>query len=201
MLGHRLATIVSAVGAASWFDFFQTRPYYSFTINGHDEWSTSSLSSSSASRSGELAILAGGTIGPHDRQQRHRAPARDRRDGRSGRVARHRGRDRRGRAALPVRAQGLHVRARTVDPIPRSRTSSAAATSCSVACNWGVGTMGLPGKRGRAGRAGLRPHVRPLPAHADAGRAPSSFDRRIIAVALADQVAAAFVAETARTNS
>ena len=25
-LGHRLATVVSAVSAAAWFDFFQTRP-------------------------------------------------------------------------------------------------------------------------------------------------------------------------------
>ena len=55
--------------------------------------------------------------------------------------------------------------------------------------NWGVGTMGLPGKQVELvvqgyGRVFGRYLLKPTP-----GR-PVSFDRRIIAVALADQVAA-----------
>src|SRR6476661_7180168 len=36
-LGQRLATVVCAASTAVWFDFFHTRPYYSFTITRHDD--------------------------------------------------------------------------------------------------------------------------------------------------------------------
>ncbi len=55
-LGHRLATVVSAVSAAVWFDFFQTRPYYSFTISTHDDVVTAVLLLVVGVIVGELAI-------------------------------------------------------------------------------------------------------------------------------------------------
>jgi hypothetical protein len=66
--------------------------------------------------------------------------------------------------------------------------------------SWGVGTMGLPGKQVELvvqgyGRVFGRFLLVPTP-----GR-PVTFDRRIVAVALADQVAAAFLAETASASS
>src|SRR6476661_234909 len=41
--GQRLATVISAISAAGWFDFFHTRPYYSFTISTHDDVVTAVL--------------------------------------------------------------------------------------------------------------------------------------------------------------
>ena len=55
-LGQRLATVVGAVSAAVWFDFFQTRPYYSFTINAHDDVVTAVLLLVVGVAVGELAI-------------------------------------------------------------------------------------------------------------------------------------------------
>jgi len=66
--------------------------------------------------------------------------------------------------------------------------------------SWGVGTMGLPGKQVELVVSGFGHTfgsflLTPTPGH------PVSFDRRIIAVALADQVASAFVAQSATTNT
>jgi K+-sensing histidine kinase KdpD len=36
--GNRTAAIVAAIASAVWFDFFATRPYYSFTLNRHQDW-------------------------------------------------------------------------------------------------------------------------------------------------------------------
>jgi K+-sensing histidine kinase KdpD len=36
--GRRLAAVLSAFSAALWFDFFQTQPYFSFTIDRHEDW-------------------------------------------------------------------------------------------------------------------------------------------------------------------
>ena len=41
--GHRPAGVLCALSAAVWFDFFLTRPYYRFTVNGRDDIETTVL--------------------------------------------------------------------------------------------------------------------------------------------------------------
>jgi Domain of unknown function (DUF4118) len=41
--GHRAAGVLCALSAAVWFDFFLTRPFYRFTINGRDDIETAAL--------------------------------------------------------------------------------------------------------------------------------------------------------------
>jgi K+-sensing histidine kinase KdpD len=41
--GHRPSAIVAALSSAVWFDFFLTRPYYTFTINSRDDVETAVL--------------------------------------------------------------------------------------------------------------------------------------------------------------
>ena len=41
--GSRLAAAVGGLGAGVWFDFFHVRPYYSFTIAGHNDLQTTIL--------------------------------------------------------------------------------------------------------------------------------------------------------------
>jgi hypothetical protein len=41
--GHRPSAIVAALSSAVWFDFFLTRPYYTFTINSRDDIETAVL--------------------------------------------------------------------------------------------------------------------------------------------------------------
>jgi K+-sensing histidine kinase KdpD len=41
--GHRPSAIVAALSSAVWFDFFLTKPYYTFTINSRDDVETAVL--------------------------------------------------------------------------------------------------------------------------------------------------------------
>jgi len=60
-----VATALAAVSAAVWFDFFHTRPYYSFAIKSHDDVVTAGLLLVVGVIVGELAV----------RSRRHKATA------------------------------------------------------------------------------------------------------------------------------
>jgi len=64
-LGRRTAGALAAVSSAVWFDFFHTRPYFSFTIRTHDDVVTAGLLLVVGIIVGELAV----------RSRRHRATA------------------------------------------------------------------------------------------------------------------------------
>ena len=64
-LGRRLAGLLAAVSSAVWFDFFHTHPFYSFTIKSRDDVVTAGLLLVVGVIVGELAI----------RSRRHRATA------------------------------------------------------------------------------------------------------------------------------
>jgi K+-sensing histidine kinase KdpD len=199
-LGNRVATVLSALSAAAWFDFFQTRPYYSFTISAHDDAVTAVLLLLVGVVVGELAI----------RTRRNRRAA----EQGSGDIAHL-------HAIAELVAQGeqpdvavvtvatelrrlFGLRDCTFEPAPLEAIPKIARfeRSGSVVLgglSWGVGTMGLPGHQVELivsgyGRTFGRFLLTPRP-----GR-PVSFDRRIVAIALADQVAAAFVAAPATTS-
>jgi hypothetical protein len=200
-LGHRFATAVGAASAAVWFDFFQTRPYYSFTINTHDDVVTAVLLLVVGVAVGELAI----------RTRRHHEAARVG----SGDISRL-------HAIAELVAAGetpelvvlsvagelrylLGLKDCTFertpfDLLPRSARFERSGNVVLGGLNWGVGTMGLPGKDVELvvqgyGKVFGRYLFTPTP-----GR-PVSFDRRIVAVALADQVAAAFIGQVAINNN
>jgi len=64
-LGRRTAGLLAAVSSAAWFDFFHTRPFYSFAIKSHDDVVTAGLLLAVGIIVSELAI----------RGRRHRATA------------------------------------------------------------------------------------------------------------------------------
>jgi K+-sensing histidine kinase KdpD len=199
--GQRLATVTSAISAAGWFDFFHTRPYYSFTISTHDDVVTALLLLAVGIVVGELAI----------RTRRHLQAARTG----SGDIANLHAiaelvaAGEKPEVAVEVVASELRrlfdLRDCTFERAPFETNPRIARfeRSGNVVVgdlSWGVGTMGLPGKQVELvvsgfGRTFGRFLLTPTPGH------PVSFDRRIIAVALADQVASAFVAQSATTNS
>ena len=200
-LGHRLATVVSAVSAAVWFDFFQTRPYYSFTISGRDDVVTAVLLLAVGVVVGELAIrtrrnLTAARTGSDDIAHLH-AIAELVAAGEKPEIA-----------VVSVAGELrrlFDLQDCTFERAPFETLSKIARFERSGnvvfgGLNWGVGTMGLPGKQVELvvsgyGRTFGRFLLTPSP-----GR-PVSFDRRVVAIALADQVAAAFIAETASTSS
>jgi K+-sensing histidine kinase KdpD len=197
--GHRGATVVSAVSAAAWFDFFHTRPYYSFTITAHDDVVTFVLLLLVGVVVGELAI----------RTRRSRRAVKQGSDDLAHLhaiaelVA---GGERPDIAVVTVAIELRRIfdlQDCTFEPAPFETIPKIAHLERSGnvvfgGLGWGVGTMGLPGHRvdlvvAGYGRTFGRFLLTPRP-----GR-PVSFDRRIVATALADQVAAAFVADSATT--
>src|SRR6478735_6308310 len=56
--GDRLAAGIAALSAAVWFDFFHTRPYFSFTISRHEDLVTAGLLLATGLVVGELAVRA-----------------------------------------------------------------------------------------------------------------------------------------------
>jgi K+-sensing histidine kinase KdpD len=199
--GHRLATVLSAVSAAVWFDFFQTRPYYSFTISGHDDVVTAVLLLGVGIVVGELAIrtrqnLEAARTGSDDIGHLH-AIAELVAAGDAPQIAVTSVADELGRL--------FDLKACTFEPAPFEPLTKTARFERSGnvvfgGLNWGVGTMGLPGKQVELvvsgyGRTFGRYLLTPTPGK------PVSFDRRIVAISLADQVAAAFIAETAGSGS
>ena len=200
-LGQRLATVVSAASAALWFDFFQTRPYYSFTINTHDDVVNAVLLLVVGVVVGELAI----------RMRRHLVAARTGSDdiAHLHAVAEMIAAGEKPEFAVLSVAVELRrlmdLKDCTFERAPFEHDTHIAQLERTGnvvfgGLNWGVGTMGLPGRHVELvvqgyGRVFGRYLLTPTP-----GR-PVSFDRRIIAVALADQVAASFIAQTATNNS
>jgi Domain of unknown function (DUF4118) len=200
-LGHRIATVLSAASAAVWFDFFLTRPYYSFTITAHDDVVTAGLLLAVGIVVGELAI----------RSRRSRRAVEQGRDDLAHLHA---------IAELVASGEQPQISVITVanelrrlfdledctfepapfEPIPKIARFERGGNVAFGGLNWGVGTMGLPGRQVELvvsgyGRTFGRFLLTPRPGH------PVPFDRRIVAIALADQVAAAFVAQSTTTPS
>jgi hypothetical protein len=200
-LGQRFATVVGAVSATAWFDFFQTRPYYSFTINAHDDVVTAVLLLLVGVAVGELAIRTrlhhqAALTGSGDISRLHAiaelVAAGETPDLVVVSVA--------GELRYLLGLKDCTFERAPFDPLPRSARFERSGNVVLGGLNWGVGTMGLPGKNVELvvqgyGRVFGRYLLTPTP-----GR-PVSFDRRIVAVALADQVAASFIAQTATNNS
>jgi K+-sensing histidine kinase KdpD len=199
--GNRLATVVSAVSAAVWFDFFQTKPYYSFTISTHDDVVTAVLLLVVGVAVGELAIrtrrnFEAAQTGSSDIANLHA-------------IAELVAAGEKPQVAVDVVASELRrlfdLRDCTFERAPFESNPRIARFERSGnvvvgELSWGVGTMGLPGKQVELVVSGFghtfgRFLMTPTPGH------PVSFDRRIIAVALSDQVAAAFLAESAANTA
>lgn len=199
-LGHRVATVVSAVSAAVWFDFFQTRPYYSFTISTHDDVVTAVLLLLVGIAVGELAIrgrrhLQRARIGSSDLSRLYA-------------IAELVAAGEKPEIAVVTVASELRLLFGLRDCVferapfetdPRIARFERSGNVVVGELSWGVGTMGLPGKQVELvvqgfGRTFGRFLLTPTPG------LPVTFDRRIIAIALSDQVASAFLAATAMND-
>lgn len=200
-IGNRLATVISAVSAAVWFDFFQTRPYYSFTINTHDDVVNAVLLLLVGVVVGEIAIrmrrhLLAARTGSADISRLH-AIAETVAAGESPEIA---VMSVAGELRYLFGLKDVMFERAPFEAMPRIARFERSGNVIFGGMSWGVGTMGLPGKYVELvvqgyGRVFGRYLLTPTPGK------PVSFDRRIIAVALADQVAAAFIAETAIAGS
>lgn len=190
-LGRRPAAFVSAVSAMVWFDFFHTRPYESFRINSGDDLLTACVLLAVGLFVGELAV----------RNRRHRTAAADS----SNDIARI-------HSVAELAANGeaadylitivanelrdlLSLRACHFDTQPAPKPIARLEQNGEVVIGqlrWGVHSMGFPGKEVELpvlghGQVLGRYVLVPTPAE------PVSFDKRVVAVALADQVGAALV--------
>ncbi len=192
VLGHRLAVVLAACSAAAWFDFFHTKPFDSFTIANRDDAVTAGVLLVVGVIVGELAI----------RGRRHRVQSEERRDdiGRIHAIAElvssgepaaqivmvvameiRELLELRGCRYEPVLGLGEEVLTATLERDGRVMMGD---------LEWGAASTGLPGKRVDVGvhdrgRLVGRFILEPTPA------SPVSLERRIVAVALADQVGAA----------
>ncbi|MBV8159694.1 MAG: DUF4118 domain-containing protein [Acidimicrobiia bacterium] len=189
-LGRRFSAAVAALSAAAWFDFFHTRPHYSFTINAHDDVVTAVVLLVVGLVVGELSV----------RRRRHHAAAVDG----STDIARI-------HAIAELAASGekpdfvimavaselrdllslRDCRYETFTPCDRPAARIERTGEVSVGqLRWGVESMGLPTKQvellveGR-GRPLGRFILTPTPGK------PVPFDKRLVAIALSDQVGAA----------
>lgn len=192
VVGRRGAAIVSALSAAAWFDFFHTKPHYSFTISAHGDVVTAGVLLVVGLTVGELAV----------RSRRHREAAVDS-SADIGRI----------HAIAELAASGeepefvtmavaseltqiLALRDCRYEPYsPVDRPSARIERNGEVTLGqfrWGVDTMGLPTKHvellvDAQGRHLGRFILTPTPGQ------PIPFDKRLVAIALADQVGAAMV--------
>ncbi|MHB8665262.1 MAG: DUF4118 domain-containing protein [Acidimicrobiales bacterium] len=193
--GHRFPAAVAGLGAGVWFDFFQTRPYYSFTISRHDDIETTLL-----------LLIVGLTVGELTaRGRRHRAHATEVVD--SIGLIHH---------VAEMVAAGVEA-GLVIEEVTRMVRGLLELEDCWFettfaerpgpfierqggvswgAITWSAGTMGLPSKevtlvvegQGRPyGRFVLVPRT----------GVPVSIDRLTVAVALADQVGAALAGQSA----
>jgi hypothetical protein len=197
MTGSRPAVVVAAASAAAWFDFFHTRPYESFTVNDDHDIVTALVLLTVGVVVGELAI----------RSRRHKADATTS----SGDIARI-------HAVAELVAAGEPsdlVAAEVGDELLRllelrdcrfeaglgwleGRTLAQLERNGDVVhggVRWSVDSLGLPSRGvGLEVQGGGQTYGRyllvPTPS------VPVSFERRIVAVALADQVGAAFAAHS-----
>lgn len=187
--GRRAAAAVAALSAGAWFDFFFTHPYGSFTITNHDDVVTTVLLLVVGLVVGELAARA----------RRQRAAAEEGRGDVdriyrvAAMVAAGSPRDAVLRAVEQDLTELLRLRACHFDSRPSHEHPARIEQDGSVVLGmvrWPAHQVGLPGdevelpvqQRGRTlGRFVLVPTP----------REPVAQERRIVAVALADQVGAA----------
>jgi hypothetical protein len=187
--GRRLAAFAASASAAVWFDFFHTRPYYSFTITHRNDAITTALLLVVGVAVGELAVWS--------RKQQAAAAASSEDIARihavADLVADGRGMDQVTLAVAYELQHLLSLRTCRFDPsLPDHRTTRIEHDGGIVldSVRWPVHDMGLPGKEVEllvqwAGRTFGRYVLVPSPG------VPISLERRLVAVALADQVAAA----------
>jgi hypothetical protein len=189
--GNRLAAAIGALSSAIWFDFFHTRPYFSFTISRHEDLVTAGLLLLTGLVVGELAVRA--------RQYKMYA-ARG-----SSEIARIHGIAELVAAGEPAEFVVMAVAGELQDllaledcryqqivkhdekPLPEIERSGTVRFG---QLRWATEHIGLPGSQvalpvNSAGRSFGRYLLKPTP-----GR-PLDFDLRVVAVALADQVGAA----------
>ena len=193
LFGQRTATVISAISAAIWFDFFQTRPYYSFTISTHDDVVTAVLLLLVGIVVGELVIrmrrnLVAAQTGSSDIGQLHRI---------AELVAGGTPPEKVASDVSSLLTYLFQLRGCSFEPAPFEHIVKIARFERSGnivfgELYWGVGTMGFPGKQVELEVSGYgktfgRFLLEPTPGE------PIGFDRCIIAIALADQVAAAYM--------
>jgi K+-sensing histidine kinase KdpD len=200
--GRRPATFLAALSGMIWFDFFHTRPYESFTINDHNDVVTAIVLLVVGVVVGELAI----------RSRRHRGQAIESSDdiGRIHAVAELVAAGEPPdhvvlavatelRRLLSLRDCRYEPEQPTHLPRPRPRVERSGEVTYGE-LRWGVESMGLPSDEvelpviGRGHSFGNFVLV-PTP-----GR-PVTFDRRVVAVALADQAGAALAGQPTLPSS
>lgn len=195
-LGNRLAATVAALSAAVWFDFFHTRPYFSFTINRHEDLITAALLLVTGLAVGELSVRA----------RRHKAYA----VRGSNEIARIHGIAELVAGGEPADFVVMAVATQlrdvlgladcTYDPHPGADEKPLPEIERSGAVRfgqlrWATEHIGLPGSRvvlpvNSGGRSYGRYLLQPTPGQ------PLDFDLRVVAVALADQAGSALAGGT-----
>jgi poly-gamma-glutamate capsule biosynthesis protein CapA/YwtB (metallophosphatase superfamily) len=193
-LGRRSAAVVAAVSAMVWFDFFHTQPYQSFRINSRDDVVTATVLLAVGLLVGELAV----------RGRRHRAAARE---GSSDIALIHSVAElvAAGEPAdyvvlvVATQLQGLlALRDCRFERPASDRLMARIERSGDVVIGelrWGVHSMGFPGREVELpvvvrGETVGRYVLVPTPG------VPVSFDRRVVAVAVADQVGSALASSS-----
>lgn len=201
LAGRRVASFAAAVSSMVWFDFFHTTPYYRFTIDRHDDVVTAGVLLVVGVLVGELAIRA----------RRHSETAERRSDditrihAIAEMVASGESTDYVVIAVAHELEQLLELRdvrfetgSHFIDPKPLARLERNGEVIIGELL-WPVDKMGFPGEEVELavqsqgltfGRYLLR---------RTAGE-PVSFERRIVGVALADQVGAAFAGRPKSTG-
>jgi hypothetical protein len=190
--GRRLAAFLAAASAAVWFDVLHTRPYYSFSITQRNDALTTALLLIVGIAVGELAVWsrkqrAAAAAGSEDIARMHTV---------GDLVADGRPLDQviiavayELRHLLSLRGCRFHPGLSNRDPARIERNGEVVLHDV----RWDVDHMGLPGKDVELsvqwgdfvfGRYVLVPHP----------GEPISLERRLVAVALADQVAAVMAA-------
>jgi len=195
MTGSRPAVLAASASATVWFDFFHTRPYESFTVNNRDDIVTALVLLAVGVLVGELAI----------RSRRHRAAA-TASSGEIGRIH--------AVAELVAAGESSELAVAAVadellrllelrdcrfepglgwleGPVVAQLERNGDVVHGGV--RWRAGSLGLPSRGvGLEVQGGGQTYGRYL--LLPTAGVPVSFERRIVAVALADQVGAAFAA-------
>jgi hypothetical protein len=200
--GMRVAAAIAAASAMMWFDFFHTRPYQSFTINSHDDVVTAVVLLAVGLFVGEIAYRGRG----------HREAAVEGRTqiGRIHSIAELVAAGESAEMLVIVVAGELRellslqdVRfehgARFVDPKPLARLERSGVVTFG-SLTWGVDRLGFPSDTVTLEVHGAGRMFGRYVLSRTAG-ATIPFDRRIVAVALADQVGAAFAAKMQEEGS
>lgn len=193
--GYRPAAVLAAVSGANWFDFFHTKPYQSFTFASGDDLITAIVLLVVGLAVGEIAIRA----------RRHRQAAMEG----SHEIARIHdvaelvaGGEPADLVVIAVAGELRELLAlqdcrfergdRFLDEKPMAHLQRNGDVTMGEV-RWGVHHLGVPSDRVALGvYGGGRMFGRYVLARTIA--VPISFDRRVVAVALADQVGAAFAA-------